>query len=325
MERALIIANPAASGFTGASLRAVTHVLRRRFDVDTEWPTSAEGSRTAATAAAAAGYDVVVAMGGDGVAHQVANGLVHTSTPLALIPAGTTNVLARIIGLPSRPAKAAEALIKSRRREVPLVHVTDGKRSDHALFALGIGFDADMVKESERRPHSKGTIGALHYVRSAVAVAVRDYRAKPANLKATCGGETLAAVSVMVQVHKPYTYFGPVSLSLTDDTSDGPAAFAVTRLPVNRAASILTRSATRFDVSGARGVKIWHGFDKLIVEAEPAAHLQADGDLLGFGDYFEITPAPGALTMLLPDAAADHGSARSRNWRRYLPSWRARS
>lgn len=326
MERLLIIANPAASGFTGASLRAVTSILGRRFEVDTEWPTSADGSRAAAAAAADAGYHVVVAMGGDGVAHQVANGLVHTATSLALIPAGTTNVLARIIGLPSKPAKAATALLESESRHVPLVHVRYGERSDHALFALGIGFDADMVRESERRPHSKGTIGALHYVRSAVSVAIRDYRTKPPNLKATCNGDSISAVSVMVQVHTPYTYFGPVPLSLTTDTSDGPAAFAATGLPVNRAASIFARAATRQEVSAARGVKIWHDFDKLIVEADPPAHLQADGDLLGIGEHFEITPAPGALTMLLPTGDSDTFS-RGRSARRWpqMPRWRSRS
>ncbi len=322
MERLLIIANPAASGFTGASLRAVTHTLRRRFEVDTEWPTSAEGSKKAAAAAAAAGFDVVVAMGGDGVAHQVANGLVDTDTALAVIPAGTTNVLARIVGLPAKPAKAAKALLHSERQAAPLVRVTDGDSSHYALFALGVGFDADMVRESERRPHAKGKIGAWHYVRSAVSVAIRDYRTKPPNLKASCNGESVSAVSVMVQGHTPYTYFGPVALSLTEDTSDGPAAFAVTRLPVRRAASIFARAATGRDVGAARGVKIWHSFEKLIVEADPPAQFQADGDLLGVGDYFEITPAPGALTMMLPNR--DRADATPRRWRQ-VARWRARS
>jgi len=300
MGRLLIIANPAASGFTGAALRTATNALGRRYDVDTAWPTSAAGSREAAAVAAADGYDVVAAMGGDGVAHQVAQGLIRTKTALAVIPAGTTNVIARIIGLPRRTRKAANALVEAEASDVTVVHVTDGERSDYALFALGIGFDADMVRESERRPHSKGTIGALHYVRSAVAVALRDYRTKPANLRATCNGDSVDAVSVMVQVHAPYTYFGPVALHLSPDTEDGPAAFAADRLPVNRAAAILTRSALKRNVAGSRGGHLWPGFKKLIVEADPPALIQADGDLIGRGEYFEVTPAAGALKMLLP-------------------------
>jgi len=296
----LIVANPAASGFTGAALRAVTNILSRRFAVETEWPTTAQGSREAAESAAASGYEVVAAMGGDGVAHQVAQGLVHTDTALAVLPAGTTNVLARVMGLPKRTTKAAGALVGGEPRLQTVAHVTDGERSNYALFALGIGFDADMVRESDRRPLSKGSIGALHYVRSAVTVAVRDYRRKPPNLRATCDGKTAHAVSVMVQVHGPYTYFGPVALHLTPEVEDGPAAFAAEKLPVHRAAAIVTRSALRRGVAGARGTHVWPGFQKLIIEADPPAALQADGDFLGLGEYFEVTPAPDAIRLLLP-------------------------
>ena len=301
MARLLIIANPAASGFTGAALRTVTAALSAEYDVDTDWPTSAEGSRQAAAAAAAAGYDVVAAMGGDGVAHQVANGLVHTDAALALIPAGTTNVLARIIGQPMRPAKAAAAILSSTPHPMTLAHVTDGERSDHALFALGIGFDAAMVRESEKRPLSKGTIGSLHYVRSAISVALRDYRSKPPNLIVTCDGDTFHAVTVLVQIHDTFTYFGPVAFTLTSDMSDGPVAMATHDLPVRRAVAIAGTAALRRDLAKRDGVKLWAGFQKLIVEADPPAPLQADGDSLGMGGYFEITPAPDALRMMLPN------------------------
>lgn len=300
MPRLLIIANPAASGFTGAALRTVTAALSKGYEVDTDWPTSAEGSRKAAAAAAAAGYDVVAAMGGDGVAHQVANGLVHSQTALALLPTGTTNVLARIIGQPTKPAKAAAAILAGSAQPMTLAHVTDGSRSDHALFALGAGFDADMVRESEKRPLSKGTIGSLHYVRSAISVALRDYRAKPANLIVTCDGDTFHGVTVLVQVHDTYTYFGPVAFSITHDVGDGPVAMAVSELPVRRAITIAGSSALRRNLERRPGVRVWHGFQKLIVEADPAVQLQADGDLLGEGEYFEITPAADALRMIVP-------------------------
>jgi len=300
MARLLIIANPAASGFTGAALRTVTTALSVEYEVETDWPTSAQGSRQAAADAAAAGYDVVAAMGGDGVAHQVANGLVHTETALALIPTGTTNVLARITGQPTKPSKAAIAILEGSAQSMTLAHVTDGQRSDHALFALGVGFDADMVRESEKRPHSKGKIGALHYVRSAISVAVRDYRSKPANLIATCDGDTFHAVTVLVQVHDTYTYFGPVAFSLTSEMHDGPVAMAASNLSVRRASAIAGTAALRRDLTKRDGVRLWPEFKKLIIEADPATRMQADGDLLGVGEYFEITPAPDALRMMLP-------------------------
>lgn len=300
MERLLVIANPAASGFTGAALRAVKATLSERYEVDTDWPTSAEGSRQSAAAAGAAGYAVVAAMGGDGVAHQVANGLVGTDAALALLPAGTTNVLARIVDIPTKATKAATSLLEATSQAVTLVQVSDGTRTDHALFALGVGYDADMVRESEKRPLAKGTLGSLHYVRAAINVAIRDYRAKPANLLVRCDGESTHAVSVLVQVHEAYTYFGRVPFTLSQRSAATPLALAAGELPVRRALSIAGRSALGRDLRKSPGVSVWPGFEKLIIEADPAAPLQADGDFLGEGTYFEITPAPDALQMMLP-------------------------
>jgi diacylglycerol kinase family enzyme len=80
MRRALLIANPSASGFTGAAFRRVLEILGRDFDVDVAWPQGPADTRARAMDAATSGLDVVFAMGGDGVAHHVANCLVDTST-----------------------------------------------------------------------------------------------------------------------------------------------------------------------------------------------------------------------------------------------------
>ncbi|MGI9528804.1 MAG: diacylglycerol/lipid kinase family protein, partial [Acidimicrobiia bacterium] len=100
MPTAILIANPSASQFTGGVFRGITATLSRTFDLETEWPISPHETETVARRAANHGVDVVFAMGGDGVAHHVANALVHSDTALGIIPVGTTNVLARILGIP---------------------------------------------------------------------------------------------------------------------------------------------------------------------------------------------------------------------------------
>ena len=102
MRRLLLLANPSASGFTGALFRDVVRTLEADFSVDAEWPHGAAATRRRASEAAGEGYHVVATMGGDGVAHHAANGLAYTAAALGIIPAGTTNVLARIFKLPRK-------------------------------------------------------------------------------------------------------------------------------------------------------------------------------------------------------------------------------
>ncbi|MBT8212186.1 MAG: acylglycerol kinase family protein, partial [Acidimicrobiia bacterium] len=90
-RRLLLIANPAASGFTGAMHRNVMATLNRDFEVVPIWPDGPAEAAAAARDAATDGFDVVAAMGGDGVVHHVANGIAYSPTALAIIPAGTTN------------------------------------------------------------------------------------------------------------------------------------------------------------------------------------------------------------------------------------------
>src|SRR6476646_5955128 len=91
--------------------------------------------------------DVVVALGGDGTVNEIVNGLltdgVHDGVPaLGIVPAGSTNVFARALGLPNDPIEATgvllEALRAGRRRRVSV-----GRLDERwFVFAAGVGFDA---------------------------------------------------------------------------------------------------------------------------------------------------------------------------------------
>ena len=99
--------------------------------------------------------DVVVALGGDGTINEVVNGVLtdglHKHVPaVGVVPAGSTNVFARALGLPNDPIEATgvllEALTAGRRREISL-----GRADDRwFLFAAGMGFDAAVVAAVEK-------------------------------------------------------------------------------------------------------------------------------------------------------------------------------
>lgn len=305
MATALLIANPSASQFTGGLYREVVNILKADFDLTTEWPISALETGIATRRAADSGVDAVFAMGGDGVTHHVANALVGSNTALGLIPAGTTNVLARILGVPKKPRAAAQAATRYTPLPTDMVKVDAdtafGRITRFATFSLGIGFDADVVSAAETRPFAKSHFGGVHYATTAVTRLLTNWRTEVPNLRIDCDGDRFDAVVALTQVHNPYTYFGKVPLHLAPDPPEGIATLAANSLSVVRATEIFSRAVLRRRHREATGIKLWSGYELLIVDAEPTAPFQADGELLGDASRLEVQPAIGAVLVLRPD------------------------
>lgn len=300
MRRLVLVANPAASGFTASLHRDVVSILQAGFVVTPVWPDRADEARVAAVEAAAEGYDVVVAMGGDGVAHQVANGLIDSHTALGVVPAGTTNVLARILELPGKPRKAAEVIAQATgSRHLPTLRLEsdgpDGRQTRFATFAAGVGFDAEVIRESERHPIKKVGAGTLHYIKSTMRVVLSGYRRRLPNLRVTVDGDSTDAVAAMVQIHDDFTYLGRTDLSLG---SPPPVAISVRRVSAGRLVRLIARAARRRPIDEIRGVRVWPQFGQMTVDAEPTAWMEADGELIGKVSLLEATPEPARLLVV---------------------------
>src|SRR5690606_27510523 len=136
--------------------RAAVANLRHAYDVESVWPAGPHAARQVGVDAAGS-YDVVVAMGGDGIVHHVVQGLTGTDTPVGIIPVGTANVLARQLGLPLRTSAAAR-LIGSEHDLAPQPALTvesldEGRAFRRvATFSLGVGADAEVVAAAEAEP-----------------------------------------------------------------------------------------------------------------------------------------------------------------------------
>jgi len=134
--------------------------------------------------------DIVVAAGGDGTINAVANGLVLAprDMPLAVLPLGTANVLAREIGLPRDPDSLAELIVTGAAR--PIWPGRIGERL--FLTSAGSGFDADVV--AAVIPGLKRRFGRLAF---AWAIAGRLIRYRAHNLVVTCDGAEYRAATVI--------------------------------------------------------------------------------------------------------------------------------
>ncbi|MFV2000101.1 MAG: diacylglycerol kinase family protein [Acidimicrobiia bacterium] len=305
MPTALLIANPSASQFTGGLYREVVSALKPAFDLTTEWPISAHETGVATHSAVESGIDVVFAMGGDGVAHHVANALVGSRTALGLIPAGTTNVLSRILGIHQKPILAARSAPDFSPVPTNMVRVESttefGVSVRYATFSLGVGFDADVVEVAETRPFAKLRFGGVHYATTAVGQLLTNWRMQIPNLRVECDGERFDAVVALTQVHDPYTYFGRMPLHLTDDSQDGIATLVANDLGIFKAAEIFGRAVLRRGHREATGIKLWTEYEELLIDADPKTPFQADGELLGHASRLVIRPVKNAITVLRPE------------------------
>lgn len=93
-----------------------------------------------------AGCDLIVAAGGDGTINEVANGMLHTRVPLAILPGGTANVLARETRMSTNLVKASEELTSMRPVRIAAGSLRMGSSEPRGFLCMaGAGLDAEIV------------------------------------------------------------------------------------------------------------------------------------------------------------------------------------
>ncbi len=143
-------------------------------------------------------------IGGDGTLNEAANGLAHTDTALAALPGGSTNVFARIQGLPDDPIDAAgvllEALAAQSIKRVGLGRVA----SRYFLFHCGVGFDAAVVENVERHGSWKRWAGHPLFIYAAIDTWLRgtDRRRPPLRVMVGDQAEADATSGPILKVHQ---------------------------------------------------------------------------------------------------------------------------
>ena len=146
MRHGLLIYNPAAGGHAHAErMREIVARARRSGVTLEERITTGPGSATEIVAASlASAPDLIVIAGGDGSIREAATALVGSETPLAILPYGTGNVLAREYGIGTNPERAEQLLTSRATRRLTAWRAGDGV----CFMWMGAGFDARMLKRT---------------------------------------------------------------------------------------------------------------------------------------------------------------------------------
>jgi len=114
--------------------------------------------------AADLGFEVVSAAGGDGSVTGAAHGILQSETrpAIGIIPLGTGNGLARVLGLPVEPMAAVKSLSSGKLVDLDVIDVPSHDTS--SLLFLGAGLDAEINRDADSR--NKARLGFLAYVQA---------------------------------------------------------------------------------------------------------------------------------------------------------------
>lgn len=153
--------------------------------------------------AALAGYDRVVAVGGDGTINEVMNGLFGTDTALAVVPAGTGNDWIRTVGIPIDPVKAWEVATNGRVSETDV-----GEAVGHRYFinVAGVGFDAEVARRVKVARGLLARLGPTPRYLAAVLGTFFGYRG--ADVIATIDGEERPLDKMFLMAIAVAKYYG---------------------------------------------------------------------------------------------------------------------
>jgi diacylglycerol kinase (ATP) len=296
---AVLIVNPAAgSGRRRPQLDEARRIFRAAgIETELQETTSAGAATSLARRAVEQSRQLVIVCGGDGTVNEAVNGLARSQVPLAVLPAGTANVLAKELSLPWNLPRAAECITRARFRRIALGLAIPEKSSGEPRYFLsvaGAGPDAALV--SAVRFEVKRRAGTAAYWHAGLRQLTRYNFPRFRVTTDDC-----AIDATLVIVGRTKHYGGPFKITTEADLlhSEFELAIVTTRsawrylsyLPLlwtgqlRRARHVQFRKATSLQCAAIDSSPVL-----IQIDGEPAGNLPAE---------FRIVPD--ALTLAMPD------------------------
>lgn len=304
-----LVVNPNAgpNAFKRQLRNAQDHLLKLGCELK-RVDTQGKGDATRmARQAADEGFEVVIAVGGDGTLNEVCNGLVNTDTVLGVLPAGTANVFAADVQIPiwtplkpDAVIKAAELIVTGRRRKIDLGQLRlEDDTTRYFLMWCGIGLDA-AITQAKSSGGSARTLNYASWVISGLLVTY-DFMGTPAQINIddqTLNERLLLAVVSNGQLYGRVWRMAPEAKM--DDGLLDVAIMAGHRWPstVKHAIGLTLKKHVQdpdFHL---------HRTTKLLLSTKDALPVHVDAETVGTTPV-EIEVVPQALTVIVPQDAPE--------------------
>lgn len=303
IRTAMMLYNPLAGRFPSRLLAQRAARILERYGWNVEIVKTSDGDHitSLATQAVNRQMDALFVVGGDGSLNGALGPLIGSQTALANLPAGTANVWAQEIGLPTLAWTRWLALEQSARHLANgRVQTVDVGICDHKPFLLwaGVGLDAFIVHHIEPRSHQEKNFAVIQYAASAIWKA-RTWEG--INLRVQTDGEDIQGHFLLAVISNIHLYAGGLAeLSPNALLDDG-----LMELWLFEGKSMTDTIQHAWDLWAGRHVESKHvrcvTTSRITLESESDLFMQLDGEPFEGGKSIVVEVLPRSLKVLLPE------------------------
>lgn len=308
MATTLVIANPASHSGAGAEAAAIVEGTIEYYTKD---PAACDMLLTRATgdalgfASRAVNYERVIAVGGDGIIHEVVNGLMGIPTDqrpcMAVVPVGSGNDFARTLGMARNDAARALRQIFEGEERLLDLGLVDGKT--YFAETLSFGLDAAIALDTtERRARDSVQKGSALFATSGVKIMARAKEGWGFHLILEDGqGEIHESegTSIIFAIQNGPTYGGGFKVTPDARPDDGLLDFCCSTTVPSVPKTLAAFAAARFGRHTKAGFLNFAQLRRLEVTFDTEPPAQVDGESL-CGSHHVVEVVPRALKVVVP-------------------------
>ena len=301
--KVLLLVNGSASSVTARARVLIQSIIAENHDVELALTSRRGHASRLARGAASTGTKIVFVLGGDGTLNEAANGLAGSDCALAPLPGGSTNVFARTLGIPDDPLEAVRSLLSAidanQIRSVGLGEV-DGR---YFLFHCGMGFDAAVVQQVERKAALKRYAGHPLFIWAGFNTWLNHYDRSFPRMSVKHGSKLINDSYFTVVLNtNPYTYLGhrPLSLAPAATLDNGLSLVVLRTMAFKPVMSIVKDLVSGKQLRAGNNLHLADNLPEIEIAGHKPFPYQLDGDFLGEVSSLKFTWVPEKLRLVCP-------------------------
>lgn len=309
--RSLLVVNSFATTTTPEVQAVITSALSNHLDLTVINTEDKSHGIEIGKNAVKEGFELVIALGGDGTINELANGMLAKTESaeiplLAGLPGGNANVFIRNLGYSNDPviatAQLIEKITQKSSRKIGLGKIDFAGNSRWFLFNAGLGLDARVLSRMDDKRNQGKLASDFSYALITLKELFTEVRNGKAQLTITDqDGNTYSETQFALMINfSPWTYIGKFAVSPTKKVMDTTSLdlFAPYELSVSRTAQLVRDLVLRSNLTNNENVLVLEKQKTLKISASVPTWIQTDGEALALVTAVSVKHFADCLTVI---------------------------